>query len=90
MTDQEKPNEDMEATMSSMEFAMLGGGQLAYIRQLDAQEAGRLFPALTGLPKGIDLYALVAADGTPLTLTDSFDAALADAIEHDLQPVSVH
>jgi len=90
MTDREKRTEDTESTMSSMEFAMLGGGQLAYIRQLDANEAGRLFPALKGLPKGIDLYALVAADGTPLTLTDSFDAAFADAIENDLQPVSVH
>lgn len=90
MTEQEKRTEDTGSIMSSMEFAMLGGGQFAYIRQLDAQEAGRLFPALVGLPKGIDLYALVAADGTPLTLTDSFDAAFADAIEHDLEPVSVH
>jgi hypothetical protein len=90
MTNQEKRSDDIELAMSSAEFAMLGGGEFAYIRQLDSQEAGLLFPTMKGLPKGLDLYALVAADGTPLTLTDSFDAAFADAIEHDLEPVSVH
>jgi len=90
MTDHEERTADMEESMSSLEFAMLGGGKLAYIRQLDAQQAGVMFPALSGLPNGIDLYALVAADGTPLTLTDSFESAFADALEHDLQPVSLH
>ncbi len=45
---------------------------------------------MTGLPEGIDLYALVGADGTPLGLTDSRDSAIASAITNDLEPVSVH
>ncbi len=90
MTEQEKQHEASPAVMSAFEFAHLGDGEVAYIKPLKAGEAERLFPALKGLPKGIDLYAVVGADGTPLTLTDSLSSAVADAIEKDLEPVSVH
>ncbi|MGD9869384.1 MAG: DUF1150 family protein [Hyphomicrobiales bacterium] len=76
--------------MSAEAFARLGGGHVAYIRPMTADVAARLFPALRGIPEGIDLYALVGADGVPLTLTDSRDAALANALQHDLEPVSLH
>ena len=33
---------------------------------------------------------LFGADGTPLALTDSRNAAIANAIENDLVPLSVH
>jgi hypothetical protein len=49
-----------------------------------------LFPALSEAPKGIDFFAVLGADGTPLALTDSRTAAIANAIENDLVPVSVH
>ncbi|MBC8020214.1 MAG: DUF1150 domain-containing protein [Methyloceanibacter sp.] len=76
--------------MSRSEFAQLGDGEVAYIKQLDPDAAERLFPALSEAPKGIDLYALLGADGTPLALTDSRNAAIANAIENNLVPVSVH
>ena len=78
------------AAMSRSEFAQLGDGEVAYIKQLDPDDAERLFPALSEAPKGIDLYALLGADGTPLALTDSRNAAIANAIENNLVPVSVH
>ncbi|HAN63197.1 MAG TPA: DUF1150 domain-containing protein [Rhizobiales bacterium] len=76
--------------MSRSEFAQLGDGEVAYIKQLDPEIAERLFPALQTAPKGIDLFAVLGADGTPLALTDSRNAAIANAIENDLVPVSVH
>ncbi len=76
--------------MSVLEFAHLGDGEVAYIRSLNAEEAARLFPTLEALPEGIVFYSLHAADGTPLALTDSRAAAIANALEHDLHPVSVH
>jgi len=76
--------------MTRSEFAQLGDGEVAYIKQLDPDAAERLFPALSDAPKGIDLFALLGADGTPLALTDSRNAAIANAIENDLVPVSVH
>lgn len=78
------------AVMSPLDFARLGDGQVAYIRQLNTGEATRLFPAMRGIPEGIDLYALVSADGTPLSLSDNRNSAVADAISHNLETVSVH
>lgn len=76
--------------MSPVDFARLGDGEVAYIRQLDTGEATQLFPTLTGIPDGIDLYALVSADGTPLSLRDNRNSVIADAFENDLETVSVH
>lgn len=90
MTEHENELEETVAPMSAIEFARLGDGEVAYIRQIDAGEAQDLFPALGGLPKGIDLFAVVSADGTPLSLTDSRNSAVANAIQNDLKPVSVH
>jgi len=85
-----RENNTEQAVMSMLDFARLGDGQVAYVKQISSSQARSLFPALNGLPDGIDLYALVNADGTPLGLTDSRDSAIASAIENDLEPVSVH
>ncbi len=87
-----KKEEDHRAgsPMSLGELAQLGDGQVAYIKQLDSDAAERLFPALSDTPKDIDLFAVLGADGTPLALTDSRSEAIANAIENDLVPVSVH
>jgi hypothetical protein len=81
---------EIDAPLTRRELAELGDGEVAYIKQLDADSAERLFPALSTAPKGIDLYAVLGADGTPLALTDSRGAAIANAIENNLVPVSVH
>lgn len=84
-------NDDTPTLMSMKELALLGDGEVAYIKQLDTDSAEQLFPALDDAPpKGIDLFAVLSADGTPLALTDSRHAAIANAIENDLVPVSVH
>ena len=90
MNEFEKEDRRSRSPMSRSEFALLGDGEVAYIKQLDADSAERLFPALSTAPKGIDLYAVLGADGTPLALTDSRSAAIANAIENNLVPVSVH
>jgi hypothetical protein len=36
------------------------------------------------------LFALHAADGTPILVTDSREAAVANALTHQLETVSVH
>lgn len=81
---------EIDGPLTRRELAELGDGEVAYIKQLDPDSAERLFPALSNAPKGIDLYAVLGADGTPLALTDSRSAAIANAIENNLVPVSVH
>lgn len=76
--------------MSELEFASLGDGEIAYIKTLSPREAEAIYPQLEGLPEGIKIFAVHAADGTPLALTDTLMAAVENAKEHDLEPVSVH
>jgi hypothetical protein len=39
--------------ISQIELARLGGGQIAYIKELKSDEARRIFPAVEGLPNGL-------------------------------------
>jgi hypothetical protein len=87
---------ESKSPMTLLEFAHLGDGEVAYIRQLDLAAAQKLFPAFRalpefrGIPLDIDLYAVLGADGSPIALTDSRDSAIANALENDLTPLSVH
>ncbi|MEE8310458.1 MAG: DUF1150 domain-containing protein [Hyphomicrobium sp.] len=89
MTEFEKMT-DKPIAMTEGELATLGGGVVAYIKTLTSDEASRMFPAVKGLPEGINLFSLHAADGTPLALTDTRQAAIGHAIDDDLQIASVH
>ncbi len=80
----------MEAVMSQRELAALGGGRLAYIRMMSSDEAKRMYPSIDDLPPGIQLFALQAADGTPIALTDSLQAALGHAIGDELEVAGLH
>lgn len=76
--------------MPTEEFASLGDGVVAYIKTLTSDEAHRMFPTVEGLPKGINLFSLHAADGTPIALTDTMQAAVGHAYDDDLAIASVH
>ncbi len=76
--------------MTAEQFALLGGGQIAYVKPLRGEDAQRLFPQIPAVRPDVKLFALVGADGSPLMLTDSRDTAVANAWEHQLQTVSLH
>ena len=76
--------------MSEIELARLGGGHVAYIKTLSSDEALKMFPAIEDLPRGINLFALHAADGTPIALTDTRQAALSHAMDGELEIASLH
>lgn len=78
------------STISAQDLARMGGGQLAYIKMMTPDQARAMFPALEGLPQGINLYALHAADGTPIALTDSRSAAVGHAMGDELAIASLH
>jgi hypothetical protein len=85
-------NEVRNTTMhlDPADLAALGEGQVAYVRPMQADEVRRLFPQAPAMDPGLQLFALLSASGTPILLTDSRDAALANAWAHDLQTVSLH
>ncbi len=82
--------ETAEGVMSDLELAHLGDGEVAYIKTMTSDEACEMFPTIEGLPEGINLYALHAADGTPLALTDTHSAAVGHALGDELEIASVH
>jgi hypothetical protein len=77
-------------TLTNEAFAHLGGGRIAYVRSIRSEDVKSLFPQAPELEPGRQLFTLHAADGTPILLTDSREAAVANAITHELETVSVH
>jgi hypothetical protein len=73
-------------------LAHLGDGRIAYVKAIRSEDVAAMFPQMQ-VPKmapGVMLFALHAADGTPMMLTDSREAAIANAWSQELETVSVH
>ncbi len=80
----------MNIRLGPAELAALGEGQVAYVKPMQSDEVQRLFPQAPAMAPGLQLFALLSASGTPILLTDSRDAAVANAWAHDLQTVGLH
>jgi hypothetical protein len=79
-----------QVRLTPEQLARLGDGAIAYVKPLLSEEAQRLFPQAPVMRPGLRLFALLSADGTPIMLTDSRDAALANAWSQELHTVSLH
>jgi hypothetical protein len=88
MTENQKS--DPQPALTPEAFAVLGGGRIAYVRPVKSEDVQSLFPQAPAIAPGVRLFSLHAADGTPILLTDSREAAVANAREHELDTVSVH
>jgi hypothetical protein len=71
-------------------FAGLGEGKLAYVREIRSEDLVELFPDAPPVVPGLKLWALSHANGRPILISDSREAAIANAVENDLTMVSVH
>jgi hypothetical protein len=78
--------------MSAEALAHLGDGRIAYVKMIRSEDVATLFPQadVPEMAPGQKLFALHAADGTPIMLTDSREAAIANAWSQELETVSVH
>jgi hypothetical protein len=79
-----------EFPLNPADLAALGEGQMAYVKPLRSDDVARLFPQAPKIQPGLQLFALLSASGEPIVLTDSRDAAVANAWAHDLETVSLH
>ena len=77
-------------TMTPESLAGLGGGRIAYVRPMRSEEVKTLFPNVPPIAAGLELWALLGADGTPIMLSDSREAVVLNAHENDLETVSLH
>ena len=78
--------------MSPEALAQFGDGRIAYVKTIRSEDVQTLFPQadVPQMAPGQKLFALHAADGTPIMLTDSREAAVANAWSQELEMVSVH
>ena len=81
---------DTAPQVSLEALATLGGGRIAYVKQIRSEDVPQLFPQAPEIAPGLKLFALHSADGTPMMLTDSREAAIANAWSQELEAVSVH
>ena len=83
-------NTEHPITISPEALAAMGGGRIAYVKPIRSEDVPALFPQVPNIAPGVQLFALHAADGTPMMLTDSREAAIANAWSQELETVSVH
>jgi hypothetical protein len=81
---------DPHPVITQEALAQLGDGEIAYVRAIRSEDVAAMFPQAPQVEPGVELFSLHAADGTPIMLTDSREAALANAWSQELETVSVH
>ena len=77
-------------SMTADQFAHLGEGALAYLRKVKSEDLTERFPGMPEIAPGLELWALFAADGRQILLTDERDSAIGAAMQNQLTPVSIH
>ena len=83
---------ETKLAISPEALAHLGDGRIAYVKTIRSEDVHALFPQanVPQMAPGQKLFALHAADGTPIMHTDSREAAVANAWQQELETVSVH
>ncbi|MBV8753548.1 MAG: DUF1150 domain-containing protein [Pseudonocardiales bacterium] len=76
--------------MSAQAFAELGTSRIAYIKAIRSEDVSRHYPNAPEVPAHAVLFALHAADGTPMLLAGTREAAVVGAQGHELEALSVH
>jgi hypothetical protein len=83
-------NNNAVPAVSPEALALIGGGRIAYVKAITSEDVAKMFPQAPQIAPGTKLFSLHAADGTPIMLTDSREAAVANAWSQELEAVSVH
>jgi hypothetical protein len=72
------------------QLARVGNGVLGYVREIEPKDARAMLGDGMLLPPQAKLFCLYNADGTPISISGSREAALGSAFEHELVAASVH
>ena len=83
-------SETVMPILTQDQLAQLGEGLIAYVKPIRSDDVGTMFPEIPEVQPGLQLFALLGANGRPLILTDSRDAAVANAMQNELHMVSLH
>ena len=86
---QKKRSPTFRPLLTQAELAKLGTGKVVYIRQMDHEEAGELYPN-TKLPRSTQVFAVHDAEGSTIALTDSRQAAIGYARQEEREVAQLH
>lgn len=75
---------------SAEDFALLGNGQIAYLKKMNTDTLIKNFPDLPPLTPGIAVWGLFGATGVPIILSNVRATAIEGAFENDLETVTLH
>ena len=83
-------NEKKAVELSLEELAQLGNGALSYIREIEGRDVIRMVGPQAQIAPDAKLFCLFNANGSPISISGSHEAAVGSAVEHELIPISLH
>lgn len=78
------------AKIDEAALAALGGGVIGYVKEIEGADAVKLLGERINVAPDAKLYCLYNADGSPVSISGSREAAITSAMEHELVAASVH
>ena len=84
------PEVKLNLPLTPEALAALGGGVVGYVKAIAGADATKMLGGQLAVPPDAELYCLYNANGMPISISPSYEAAVGNALEHDLVPASVH
>jgi hypothetical protein len=76
--------EMIEQKISPEQLAQMGNGVLAYVRQIEGRNAAAMLGGQLNVAPDAKLFCLYNANGQPISISQTHEAALGSAFEHEL------
>jgi hypothetical protein len=76
--------------ISADQLQAIGNGTLAYVKKIEAEVAAKLIGQPVHVLQGQDLFCLYNANGAPISISQTYEAAVGNAMEHELVAGLVH
>jgi hypothetical protein len=81
---------DQTLNTKAQSLAQMGLDAVAYVRPVLSDELRDQLPEASDIAPGTQLFALHAANGMPILVSDTLEGAVAGAWEKELQTVPLH
>ncbi len=76
--------------LSQDEFAALGGENTVFVRSISARELAAFLPEAKSMPGDVQFQMIMAANGSPILISDSQSALLEWFAQNDFDRVQLH
>ncbi len=74
----------IEQKVSPEQLAQMGNGILAYVREIEGRNAAAMLGGQISVEPDAKLFCLYNANGQPISISQTHEAAIGSAFEHEL------